>query len=323
MAQLPDDIALQLALLRNATNPLKGGTAGWYLGKNSDSDFDYTWHPLRGLIPGGGTTGQSLVKASNADQDVTWGNAAAGLPITGDDGTTFYSINVSGNDFNVRIYDDATGNESDLDVINSGTSGEISLATTVTGHNARLEVIAEQGFQFTQDGNPVNVFVGDGSPNGVVTSVNQGDIYIELALSGGSPQMWQALIAGFDSFWYPAGALVRSDVGISNIDTSAAGVLFTEAGAGDVVLENTDTGNIILRQTGTVGGVRINGGAGGIQVGVSGSDSLGFFGATPTFAPSAIAHPSGGVVIDTQARAAINSIVDLLSAAAGGYGLTN
>lgn len=41
-----------------------------------------------------------------------------------------------------------------------------------------------------------------------------------------------------------------------------------------------------------------------------------------TTQPAAIAAPSGGAVQDTQARAALVAVLNLLSAAAGGYGLT-
>lgn len=49
---------------------------------------------------------------------------------------------------------------------------------------------------------------------------------------------------------------------------------------------------------------------------------IGFFSATPVAQKAAIAAPSGGTTVDTQARAAIVSILNALSAAAGGYGLT-
>jgi hypothetical protein len=49
---------------------------------------------------------------------------------------------------------------------------------------------------------------------------------------------------------------------------------------------------------------------------------LGFFAATPIAQPAAIAAPAGGATIDTQARAAIVSILNALGGAAGGYGLT-
>lgn len=49
---------------------------------------------------------------------------------------------------------------------------------------------------------------------------------------------------------------------------------------------------------------------------------IGFFGATPISQPAAIGAPSGGTTVDTQARAAIVSLINLLSAAAAGYGLT-
>jgi hypothetical protein len=49
---------------------------------------------------------------------------------------------------------------------------------------------------------------------------------------------------------------------------------------------------------------------------------IGFFGATPRSQPPAITAPTGGTTVDTQARTAIDAIINLLSAAGGGYGLT-
>lgn len=60
----------------------------------------------------------------------------------------------------------------------------------------------------------------------------------------------------------------------------------------------------------------------GFMLGTSAAHKLGFWGKAPIVQPAAIAAPSGGTTIDTQARAAIQSIINTLSAAAGGNGLT-
>jgi hypothetical protein len=52
------------------------------------------------------------------------------------------------------------------------------------------------------------------------------------------------------------------------------------------------------------------------------TDVLSFFFSTGSKQQAAIAEPTGGAVVDTQARTAIDSILSLLSAASGGYGLT-
>ena len=69
--------------------------------------------------------------------------------------------------------------------------------------------------------------------------------------------------------------------------------------------------------------VDYNGARTGINIQSNGSAALlGLYGATPVVQPSAISAPSGGSTVDTQARAAIASILDAIGAAAGGIGIT-
>lgn len=55
---------------------------------------------------------------------------------------------------------------------------------------------------------------------------------------------------------------------------------------------------------------------------ISAAGGVGLYAATPVAQPSAIAAPTGGSTIDTQARTAITSILNALGAAAGGIGVT-
>lgn len=58
------------------------------------------------------------------------------------------------------------------------------------------------------------------------------------------------------------------------------------------------------------------------QVPPAPSGLVGFYTAPPIPQPAAITAPSGGGTVDTQARAAIVAVLNLLSQAAGGNGLT-
>ena len=55
---------------------------------------------------------------------------------------------------------------------------------------------------------------------------------------------------------------------------------------------------------------------------VLGNTEIGFYQASPVTQPAAVTHPSGGTTVDTQARTAIVSLINVLSAAGGGNGLT-
>lgn len=50
----------------------------------------------------------------------------------------------------------------------------------------------------------------------------------------------------------------------------------------------------------------------GTKIGTATNQLLGFYGATPVDQPATISDPSGGLVIDTEARTAINTIIDRL-----------
>lgn len=52
----------------------------------------------------------------------------------------------------------------------------------------------------------------------------------------------------------------------------------------------------------------------GTKIGTAATQKLGFFGVTPVVQQATIADPSAGATIDTQARNAINSILDVLDA---------
>jgi hypothetical protein len=50
----------------------------------------------------------------------------------------------------------------------------------------------------------------------------------------------------------------------------------------------------------------------GLQICSAATDELGFFGATPVDQPATVADPSGGSTVDTEARAAIEAVIDRL-----------
>lgn len=50
----------------------------------------------------------------------------------------------------------------------------------------------------------------------------------------------------------------------------------------------------------------------GSRIGTSANEKLGFYGATPVNQPNTVSDPSGGAVVDLQARTIISTIIDRL-----------
>lgn len=50
----------------------------------------------------------------------------------------------------------------------------------------------------------------------------------------------------------------------------------------------------------------------GTKIGTATDQLLGFYGATPVDRPATISDPSGGTTVDSQARTAINALIDRL-----------
>ena len=60
------------------------------------------------------------------------------------------------------------------------------------------------------------------------------------------------------------------------------------------------------------GTVISSGGTIGMKIGSSTTEKIGFFGETPVDQPATVSDPAGGATVDSQARTAINSIIDRL-----------
>ena len=113
------------------------------------------------------------------------------------------------------------------------------------------------------------------------------------------------------SVWIP---ISTSDVGVTIFakGTSPCGWYIantrTSATSYEAVGFGWDTNVATISTTvGTAGGTKR-----GLQICTAATDELGFFGATPVDQPATVADPSGGITVDTQARAAVADIIDRL-----------
>jgi hypothetical protein len=160
---------------------------------------------------------------------------------------------------------------------------------------------------------------GTGSPVGTVTPTAPGYLYIDTT-------------SGAPGLYFATGATNADWVGVSGFN-SAAGVT-AQAAADQINLENVAGNGVGINSAGQVSvtsgtgqpvhiaGQAVNDGLTTVDDG-AGHTKLSFYGAATVTQPAAITAPTGGVVIDTQARAAIVSILNALGAAAGGLGLTS
>lgn len=102
---------------------------------------------------------------------------------------------------------------------------------------------------------------------------------------------------------------------------ATAGEAFSVTGDGSVFFRSGD-GSIALNVVSQDGANFLNYRSGvglGVYVGSAAvhqllSSSLGFYGAAPTVQPAAITNAAGGVVIDIEARAALNSLLAAIRA---------
>ena len=125
--------------------------------------------------------------------------------------------------------------------------------------------------------------------------------------------------------WNASGTITSSSTGDLRLfrDAAAALALRNDANAQTFRIYNTVSGTnnvnfdrvnfrwasnefIIDAEAGGTGTLR------GIKIGSATSSLLGFYGATPVDRPATVADPAGGGTVDTEARTAINDIIDRL-----------
>lgn len=119
--------------------------------------------------------------------------------------------------------------------------------------------------------------------------------------SAGAPGL--AFAAHADAGLFYEAGLAASSGGVEFVHSDTVATTFNRGGVDLDFRVNGDTVNNLIHTDAAI-------------------DGLGFHGATAVAQPAAITKPSGGATVDAEARAAIDTLIDLLSAAAGGNGLT-
>lgn len=208
--------------------------------------------------------------------------------------------------------------------VGGGSGGGISVTDGVTTVSPATEIDFTSGATVTDGGGGVaQVAIGGGS--GIEFGISNTGSYLDITV--GSDDGTQSILlhdttAGgsngdiniisdnrnitltttLNSIYFNAGNFLAIDANGTFLDIQSTGAQFYLASGANFTVYDFSSQPLITAQDGQV---------------------LAFYaGTTPVTQPAAIPAPTGGLVVDTEARAAIASILNALGAAAGGVGIT-
>jgi hypothetical protein len=259
----------------------------------------------------GDTTGYNFTDAGSGGFNVT--TAAGGFNVRdsggiGIDSTSGIDILATGGNIILRTTSgNLTFDSVDNVAIHSAGTGSITINTTGGGASTGITLQAQAtdvtGITLNAEGGAITIETTGG---GATTGIN---ITTQASDTGGLN--------------------ITANSGLTVTETQF-GMMFNESAAGgaSMLFEVSNAGN-------TAGMLFMNSGTGPMNFGNGSNDmslttgalhlggiTIGLYAATAVAQPAAITPPSGGAVVDTEARAAIVSILNAIGAAAGGIGIT-
>jgi len=233
---------------------------------------------------------------------VTWAAASDLVPlaIQGASGQTADLLRLQDNSANVLARFDAAGK--------LGIGCVPTYAIDIAGSSG---IYARITSAYAGQYGPAYILQGARGTPGSPTASQSGDVLGGFTFNGYGTSQWLtgALIrAVTQETWTNSAAGTKLQFYLTAIG-AASGALKADLvpATGLVVRDMASASNYIYINHDGSNAVIGRAGAGGIQVGGA-SDNIGFFGQTPAARPAHIADPSGGKVIDTEARAAIVSL---------------
>ncbi len=231
---------------------------------------------------------------------------SASRPATGGPGVKISSIGGSGGVELVAFAANTGTTNADITLLNE-TQGQISIVQAGGGTEGITINNLDGGGITIEDSGGGGIFshvVGTGNA-GISSRVDGtgGNGGWSLGVHDAGNAGFSVLVDGTGNAGFTVGVNSDGNSGISmgTQGTGNAGISIAAGGDGDTRLYTQGTGKVSIQANNT--------------------KVLSFFGAAGAAQAAAITAPTGGVVIDVQARAAIVSILSLLSASTG-YGLT-
>jgi len=161
-----------------------------------------------GFIPSGAAYGYPATNDPQADQTTHKLIGSSIFPMSWTDGTYTYSITSASGTLTFEVVDNATGLKSaSLYLTISGSQTAVNSSATTSGSISQGTPISNAGggndyYEIDGNNQHFSIQLGTGSPNGVVTSIYKGGLFIDTA----APAVWQATGAAATTWVNVAGS---------------------------------------------------------------------------------------------------------------------
>lgn len=267
------------------------------------------------------TKPQVLVEPSGTTT-TNWSTSGTGLGINATSGFVGNLIDAQINGSRIfRAYHDA--NYGFVGIRHQASGKEVTLQSAY-GQATLASSGADCSFYVYGDGGAtgrgkIGVLSGNGSTNFWTLDNDNAANILQIGIDAASPSAQK--ISGPDATTAGNAGGAVSIEGGNGLTTGAGGALNLDGGDspsgtdGNVVLAGTRGGVVISGATTISEGINVTTGTTtGTKIGTATTEKLGFYNATPVVQQTNVANPTGGAIIDAEARTAIDAILTRLEA---------